>query len=53
MWPNLQETADSAHLLKKSLIENLIFCAVVAIGNNCCKLKKEGEQVGKNVLFFN
>ena len=33
MWPNPQETADSvqriwSHLLRKSLMENFIFCAV-------------------------
>ena len=29
MWPNPQEIAVWPHLLKKSLIENFIFCAVV------------------------
>ena len=29
MWPNPQETADSVTLLKKSLMENFIFCAVL------------------------
>ena len=28
MWPNLQETAVWADLLKKPLIANFIFCAV-------------------------
>ena len=28
MWPNPQEIAVWPHLLKKSLIENFIFCAV-------------------------
>ena len=28
MWPNPQETADLVNLLKKSLMENFIFCAV-------------------------
>ena len=28
MWPNPEETADLANLLKKSLMENFIFCAV-------------------------
>ena len=31
MWPNLQETAQicRSHLLKKSLMEDFIFCEVV------------------------
>ena len=28
MWPNSQETADLSDLLKHSLMENFIFCAV-------------------------
>ena len=33
MWPNPQETADSSHLLKKSVMENFIFlCSDVNIG---------------------
>ena len=28
MWPNPQKTADLLHLLKESLMENFIFCAV-------------------------
>ena len=30
MWPNPQFPADLVHLLKKSVMENFIFCAVVA-----------------------
>ena len=29
MWPNPQETADLVNLLKKSLMENFIFCVVL------------------------
>ena len=30
MWPNSQETEETEeHFLKKSLMENFIFCAVI------------------------
>ena len=35
MWPNPQETADLTHLLKKSLIKNFIFRAVLVSIENC------------------
>ena len=31
MWPNPQELRIWSHLLKKSLIENFIFCAVICL----------------------
>ena len=31
MWPNLQETADLITLMKKSLMENVIFCAALVM----------------------
>ena len=37
MLPNSQETADWLHLLKKSLMENFIFCAVNGSGHHRIK----------------
>ena len=46
MWPNSQEIADLAHLLKKFLMENFIFvqCAFfLYFAKNCSFFKKPSE----------
>ena len=55
MWPNPQETMVWPYLLKKSLIENFIFCAVLRYPNdthdmkNAC-YKKNHEQAESTPL---
>ena len=36
-----------------SFKQYLIKYTLLAMGNNCCRLKKEEQQIEKNVLFFN
>ena len=50
MWPNPEESAIWSHLLKKSLIENFIFLAVLKNRGRVIVKFKCRKQI-KNVLF--
>ena len=52
MWPNPQFTADLPPLLKKSLMENFIFCAVQILNIYMCSaewmLWKKSKRLNEN-----
>ena len=49
MWPHLQFPADLSHLLKKFLMENYIFCAVLE--KTVFLLKSFSESSGRKEVF--
>ena len=53
MWPNPQETAVWSYLLKKSLMENFIFCAVKIARQWWLNIViKESKQLYITLIFY-